>query len=436
MNLKITLMELKRLKKNIIIGLVSPVAYAALIMVFYIAFADIMEDITGMFENASIQGLLRAFSMDSNTFSYILNFYVAYSGVYVLIMGVIFASILTVHLFSKELKDGTYEFLYGNPISRTKIFVSKAMVVVIYLVILNLAIFLVGFTSIEILKEKSPLIPWMSEDNQSLMIGKVEMKQEEISNVFSLDEQLFYDLLYSDIQSQFTMMQSENDFDSDVVSELMTIFILDPDAIYDELLSNIDKYIKLFNIEASGKDQLVKIIELEKANYFYAKENFSKNSDISLKFFIDNPEPFLNQLIDLGNIDEFKNVFGFTDKEIDRIFIYYSLHNFIELSIITFLVMLSISIFVMMLSIVVPKGRFTTGMATGVCMLLYMISIMSNIIEQTKMLKYITPLSYLNMDVMAINYETETWALISIFGIVLVSLIISVVAFKKSDYIS
>lgn len=436
MNLKITLMELKRLKKNIIIGLVSPVAYAALIMVFYIAFADIMEDITGMFENASIQGLLRAFSMDSNTFSYILNFYVAYSGVYVLIMGVIFASILTVHLFSKELKDGTYEFLYGNPVSRTKIFFSKAMVVVIYLVILNLAIFLVGFTSIEILKEKSPLIPWMSEDNQSLMIGKVEMKQEEISNVFSLDEQLFYDLLYSDIQSQFTMMQSENDFDSDVVSELMTIFILDPDAIYDELLSNIDKYIKLFNIEASGKDQLVKIIELEKANYFYAKENFSKNSDISLKFFIDNPEPFLNQLIDLGNIDEFKNVFGFTDKEIDRIFIYYSLHNFIELSIITFLVMLSISIFVMMLSIVVPKGRFTTGMATGVCMLLYMISIMSNIIEQTKMLKYITPLSYLNMDVMAINYETETWALISIFGIVLVSLIISVVAFKKSDYIS
>lgn len=436
MNLKITLMELKRLKKNIIIGLVSPVAYAALIMVFYIAFADIMEDITGMFENASIQGLLRAFSMDSNTFSYILNFYVAYSGVYVLIMGVIFASILTVHLFSKELKDGTYEFLYGNPVSRTKIFFSKAMVVVIYLVILNLAIFLVGFTSIEILKEKSPLIPWMSEDNRSLMIGKVEMKQEEISNVFSLDEQLFYDLLYSDIQSQFTMMQSENDFDSDVVSELMTIFILNPDAIYDELLSNIDKYIKLFNIEASGKDQLVKIIELEKANYFYAKENFSKNSDISLKFFIDNPEPFLNQLIDLGNIEEFKNVFGFTDKEIDRIFIYYSLHNFIELSIITFLVMLSISIFVMMLSIVVPKGRFTTGMATGVCMLLYMISIMSNIIEQTKMLKFITPLSYLNMDVMAINYETETWALISIFSIVLVSLIISVVAFKKSDYIS
>ena len=132
----------------------------------------------------------------------------------------------------------------------------------------------------------------------------------------------------------------------------------------------------------------------------------------------------------------FQEEFGISDKEYNKIFIYYSLGNFIELSFISFLVMLSVVLFVLMLTVVMPRGRFGVGMAIGVSMTFYMVSIISNITEKSEFLKYITPIGYVNMDVMAIDYQTDTWALVSMFSIIAVSLLVSIIAFNKRDFIA
>ncbi len=92
--------------------------------------------------------------------------------------------------------------------------------------------------------------------------------------------------------------------------------------------------------------------------------------------------------------------------------------------------------FVMMLTVVIPKGMFTSGLATGVCMGIYLLNMMSNIAEPIRFLGYFTPLSYVNMDVMAVDYQTETWSLVVILVVIVVSYVVSVISIKRSDLIT
>jgi len=433
MILDITLMEIKRLRKNLIIAILAPAFYSMLIMVFYIAFADALVDMVGIFDNASLQGLLKAFSMDSNTFSYILNYYVAYNGVYMLIMGIIFASMLSVRLFSKELRDGTYEFIYSNPISRLKVFVSKAAVIVIYLLVLNVVVFLVGLISIEALKTKSPIFPWLSEENIEMVVEKVDGNPEGLKEAFTLDESLFYDVMYSGLNDQFADVSLEDSVDEEVVSDLLTVFLMDPDNIFDELLSD-SKYMILFNIK--DEEMFRTLIESQKENYFYTKDHFGSDMTIVAPMFRSAPDVFLKQLKTTDQIDRFGEVFGVDNKSLDNLYMYYSFTNYLKLSITTFGVMLSIALFIMMITIIVPNGKVTSGVVTGIAMLIYIINMTGSITEEAKFLLYFSPLSYINMDVMAIKYQTELWSMVVMFLIIVISLIVSAVSFEKSDLIA
>lgn len=436
MNFRITLMEIKRLKTNLIIAIIAPASYSGLVMVFFVAFAGVMNEVTYLFDNASLQGLLRAFSMDKNTFAYILNFYVAYNGMYVLIMGIAFAAVIGVKLFSEELEKGTYEFIYSSPVSRVNIFISKTMVVIIYLLVLNLTVFFLGFFSIELLKTKSPLIPWLSEENTEIILESVEKDPSKLLDVFVLDDALFYDVIYTSMESEFDVMPNDAEIDSEGISELLTVFILDPDGIFDEVIDNKEKYMKLFDIDLADEAEFLELLEIEKEYYFSAKASFSSDVEVVYDIFKDHPKAFMDQLVDLDNTIEFKDTFDLSDKEYSHIFVYYSLSNFIELSFISFLVMLSVVLFILMLTIVVPRGKFSVGMAIGVSMIFYMLSIISNITEKSEVFKYITPIGYVNMDVMAINYTTDLWSIISMVTIIITSLLVSVIVFRKSNLIS
>ncbi len=98
--------------------------------------------------------------------------------------------------------------------------------------------------------------------------------------------------------------------------------------------------------------------------------------------------------------------------------------------------MLCIAVFVMMLTVVIPKGKFTSGIATGTCMSFYLLNMMSNIAEPVRFLGYFTPLSYINMDVMVVDYQTEVWSLVVIFALIVMSYIVSIITIKRSDLIA
>jgi hypothetical protein len=350
-------------------------------------------------------------------------------------MGIIFAAVIAVKLFSKELKDGTYEFIYANPISRVKIFISKSLVVVLYLVVLNVMVFLVGFASIEVLKTKSPIMPWLSDENIEMLESKLSEDSSKI-NAFDRDEDLFYDVFYSNLSNQYEMASEVQEIDDNLISDLLGVFISNPDGIFDEMLSNKEKYMILFGYTEGQEEIYIKTMEVQKSAYFTFKEQFATSDDVALELFKNNPAPFLNQIVKDEKVESFKIEMGLTDKQSENLFIYYSFSNFVEHSTVTFLVMLCIAMFVMMLTVVIPKGLFTSGLATGVCMVIYLLNMMSNIAEPIRFLRYFTPLSYVNMDVMAVDYQTETWSLIVILAVIIVSYVVSIISIKRSDLIT
>lgn len=431
MNLDVIKMEIRRLRKLLVIALVAPSTYSIMIMVFYIAFSGVFASMQSMFDNASLQGLMSAFSMDSNTFVYILNYYVSYNGIYMLIMGIIFASSISVKLFSGELKSGTYEFLYANPISRVKLFISKTMVVVLYLVVLNMIVFLVGLVSIEVLKSNSPMVPWMSDENIEMLTEKVDAEPGRL-NVFNRDDYLFYEVMYQTVESGFEV--DHVDIADEGVSELLSTFLLNPDGIYDIVLESPDKYMKLYGIKDEGLFRA--FIEKGKQEYFKVKDGFKGDNQLVLGLFKATPRPFLNQIIKDNRVSEFAQVFDLTEKEESQLFVYYSMKNYIQLSFATFVSMLSITMFILMLTVVVPGGRMTSGMASGVAFFFYFANMMGSIAEPVRALKYISPLSYINMDVMSVDYSTEMWAWGVMLGIIVISFAVALVTIRKGDLIS
>lgn len=440
MNLSIIKMEVKRLLKPILLGIVSCVGYAALIMVFYISFSGTFEEMTEMFSDASLQGLLKAFSMDEHTFTYILNFYSSYSSVYLVLMGCIFSSILTVRLFSKEIKEGTFEFIYSTPLSRIKYFLSKTAVFVCFVMLLNIALFSTGYGLLEILKEHSPLVVWLDEDNKKTVIKQVLKNEDKFDKIFILDEELFYDVLYDSVSRSTSYLNEEGsdkyDMSDEDIKTMLNSFLQGPEVYMKSAMDNPKTYMEMFNIPEEEKETFLAEIEKEMKEFYYAKDNFASQPAIAIELFKENPHPFLQQLIDEDRLEQFQSTYEFSDEIMENIFIYYSLKNYALLSFATFMVILAVSSISLLLSVSLKRGKFSTGLAIGIAMLFYFMDIISNISTQAEFLKYFTPYGYLNLNVMDINYGIESWALWSLIGIISVCTTTAGIVFCKSDLVN
>lgn len=439
MNLDIIRMEYKKFIRLILIWISIAVGYSVFIMFVYISFSKSMGVMLDILDDPSLQGFIKAFSMDKNTFSYILNYYTSYSSVFTILFGCIFASILTGHLFSQEVRDGTYEFTYAAPISRTKFFTSKAFVAFSFVIILNLTLFFAGFIMLEMLSERSPRVVWLTDENNAKIQTAVMERKDRFTEVFILDDKLFYSVLYDSVSSgmlginqniKANLNMSDEDIDN-----MLSSFLKDPEAYLNNMKENPDKYMKMLNIPIEERDSFIKGINREINGFSYIKDNFANNPNIYLELFAKNPKPFLNQLIDRKRLEIFKTVYGFTEDEIDRMFIYYSLKNYIILSISTLLIMLSVMSISLLLSVLIKRGRFSTGIAVGLSLLFYFTDMISNLNEDLKVLKYFTPFSYKNLAVMEINYGVEGWMLVVQIAIITICTVASGIVFRKSDLV-
>ncbi len=87
----------------------------------------------------------------SDLFS-VLGFYAVNNIIYMMVLGSIFAIVLSSNILLKEEYNGTAEFLISQPLTRTEIFFSKLAVLFLYVFLLNLITAAAGFTAIEIVR--------------------------------------------------------------------------------------------------------------------------------------------------------------------------------------------------------------------------------------------------------------------------------------------
>jgi ABC-2 type transport system permease protein len=82
----------------------------------------------------------------------VLGFYAANNVIYMMVLGSIFAIVLSSNILLKEEYQKTAEYLLTRPLTRSEIFFSKLVVVFLHIFLLNLITTLAGFICIELVK--------------------------------------------------------------------------------------------------------------------------------------------------------------------------------------------------------------------------------------------------------------------------------------------
>ena len=124
-------------------------------MSFFHTFLQYQEQISGMIQLVPAMALkMRGFANINDIFS-ILGFYTANNLVYMMLLGSIYAIVLSSNILLKEEYGKTAEYLMSRPITRREIFTTKLALAILNIIILNFFATLVGFISI-LLFRKGP----------------------------------------------------------------------------------------------------------------------------------------------------------------------------------------------------------------------------------------------------------------------------------------
>ena len=156
MNSNLFLKELRRNAFSLIIWMVVVTLLISVTMAVYRTFLENQSKILGMMSilpKGTLQ--FKGISNINDLFS-ALGYYAANNVIYMMVLGSIFAIVLSSNILLKEEYNKTAEYLLTRPLTRSEIFFSKLAVLSLYVFLLNLVTALAGFISLELVK-KGPL---------------------------------------------------------------------------------------------------------------------------------------------------------------------------------------------------------------------------------------------------------------------------------------
>lgn len=146
--------ELKNSFKYFVIWSVILIGILGLFMALFPSMSNSgMNEIIQAKMDALPEEMIKAFGIEVIDFTDILQYF-AYSAQYILIASCVYAGILGANSLIKEESEGTIEFLYAQPISRSKIVTTKILSNFTLIYILTILLFLSTFVLFEILKPK------------------------------------------------------------------------------------------------------------------------------------------------------------------------------------------------------------------------------------------------------------------------------------------
>jgi ABC-2 type transport system permease protein len=152
MNRNLFLMEMKRNALSLIIWTIAIALLISVTMSVYNTFVANQSKVIGMM-NLVPKGLLqfKGVSNFSDILS-VLGFYSVNNIIYMMVLGSIFAIVISSNILLKEEYNKTAEYLLTRPLTRSEIFLSKSAVLFLYILILNVITALAGLICIEIVR--------------------------------------------------------------------------------------------------------------------------------------------------------------------------------------------------------------------------------------------------------------------------------------------
>jgi ABC-2 type transport system permease protein len=153
MNKNLFLKEMRRNAMSLLLWILVISILISFTMSVFQTFVENRSKVMGML-NLVPKGALqfKGISNVSDLLS-VLGFYAVNNVIYMMVLGSIFAMVLGSNILLKEEYNKTAEFLLTRPITRSSVFISKAAVIFVHVIILNMVTALVGFISLKLVQK-------------------------------------------------------------------------------------------------------------------------------------------------------------------------------------------------------------------------------------------------------------------------------------------
>ena len=149
--------ELKQNRTSFFVWCASIIALILVGMAFYpiLMEGDMLKQMTALFENTFMKGLMSAFGASMDVLTNVLGFYSTRNAIFIMLLGGFFSFLLAGKILAQEEYEKTAEFLITKPVTRSEVVWSKLAAFFTYLLIFNVVILVTGFLSLEIFKGDS-----------------------------------------------------------------------------------------------------------------------------------------------------------------------------------------------------------------------------------------------------------------------------------------
>jgi ABC-2 type transport system permease protein len=148
-------MEMRRNARSLILWSAVIGLLIFFTMSFFRTVLQYQQQIAGMVNLVPAMALkMRGFSSITDIFS-VLGFYTANNLIYMMLLGSIYAIVLSSNILLKEEYGKTAEYLMSRPVTRREIFTTKLAIVFINVIMLNILATMIGFISIMVYKKGS-----------------------------------------------------------------------------------------------------------------------------------------------------------------------------------------------------------------------------------------------------------------------------------------
>ncbi len=153
MNRNLFLKELRMNLLSLIIWMVVITILISVTMAVYRTFTENQSKILGMLSLIPKEALQFKGISNFNDLLSVLGYYAANNVIYMMVLGSIFAIVLSSNILLKEEYNKTAEYLLTRPLTRSEIFFSKLAVLFLYIFLLNLVTAFAGFGCMELVKQ-------------------------------------------------------------------------------------------------------------------------------------------------------------------------------------------------------------------------------------------------------------------------------------------
>jgi ABC-2 type transport system permease protein len=153
MNKNLFLKEMRRNVFSLMLWMIVITLLISATMSVYRTFVENQSKIIGMMSLVPKGALQFKGISNFNDLLSVLGFYAANNVIYMMVLGSIFAIVLSSNILLKEEYDKTAEYLLTRPLTRSEIFFSKLAVLSLHVFLLNLVASLTGFICMELVQK-------------------------------------------------------------------------------------------------------------------------------------------------------------------------------------------------------------------------------------------------------------------------------------------